>query len=141
MNGSARANRIANAIKGLLARSRDRAQPGTDEPTKQFWHQLRTSHEGRETVLTGGLLAAAFIDSALGPHFSYWVYSAAALAGLAPVACRALMRAITGTRFTVEMLVTAATLGAILIGAAAVAAIVVFLFAVAEFLKAIAPPR
>jgi Zn2+/Cd2+-exporting ATPase len=137
----ARANRIANAIKELLGRSRDQAQPSTDGPTRQFWHQLRTSREGRETVLTGGLLAAAFIDSVLNAHFSYWAYSAAALAGLAPVACRALMRAITGTPFTIEMLVTAATLGAILIRAAAVAAIVVFLFAIAEFLKAIGPAR
>jgi Zn2+/Cd2+-exporting ATPase len=141
MNGSACANRIANAIKGLLGRSGDRAQPSADAPTQQFWHQLRTSHEGRETVLTGGLLAVAFIDSAMGPHFSYWVYGAAALAGLAPVACRALTRAMTGMPFAVEMLVTAATISAILLGAAAGAAIVVFLFAMVEFLKAIAPAQ
>jgi Zn2+/Cd2+-exporting ATPase len=89
----------------------------------------------------GALLAAALAVSTLRPEFSYWAYGAAALIGLVPVARRALAGALSGTPLGIETLMALATAGAIAIGAAEEAAVVLFLFAVGKLLETVAAGR
>ena len=102
------------------------------------WWKLNKT---RDVTSTGGFLAVALYISTLGPELSHWAYGAAALAGLVPVAFRAMIGAKFGTPFSIETLMTLATLGAVLIGADQEAAVIVFLFAVGEFVETIAAAR
>ena len=61
--------------------------------------------------------------------------------GVVPVARRAVAAARVGQPFTIEMLMTIAATGALVIGAAEEAALVVFLFAVGEVLEGVAADR
>lgn len=90
---------------------------------------------------TGALLVAAYLASLALPATSRWAYLAAAIVGLIPIARRAITGALAGTPFSIETLMTVAGLGAVLIGAAEEAAVVVFLFAVGEVLENIAAGR
>ncbi|WEF52024.1 heavy metal translocating P-type ATPase [[Pseudomonas] carboxydohydrogena] len=65
----------------------------------------------------------------------------ATLVGLVPIGRRALAGAVSGTPFSIEMLMSIAAIGAVAIGAAEEAAVVVFLFAVGELLEGIAAGR
>ena len=58
-----------------------------------------------------------------------------------PFARRAFVGALAGTPFSIETLMTVAAAGAIAIGAAEEAAVVVFLFAVGELLETVAAGR
>ncbi len=99
------------------------------------------SRQGRRVVGTGSALAVAWLIAHLDSNLSYWGYVVAALIGLAPLARRALATAVTGTPLSIEMLMTIAASGAIVIGAAEEAAVVVFLFAVGELLENVAAGR
>ncbi|TSD87070.1 cadmium-translocating P-type ATPase [Mycobacterium sp. KBS0706] len=90
---------------------------------------------------TGLLLAAAFVASLIVPAEAEWAYLAAALIGLVPVARRALTLIRSGSPFSIETLMAVAAIGAIAIGAASEAAVVVFLFAVGELLETVAAGR
>ncbi|MGA0542681.1 heavy metal translocating P-type ATPase [Neotabrizicola sp. VNH66] len=95
--------------------------------------------KGRLVILTGVLLAAAWaIDLTTGHVAGYWAFLAACLIGVAPVAQRALAALRMGQPFTIESLMTIAAIGALFIGAAEEAALVVFLFAVGEVLEGVA---
>ncbi|MCK9912383.1 hypothetical protein MXD81_24730, partial [Microbacteriaceae bacterium K1510] len=74
---------------------------------------------------TGGLLAAAYLLSLVRPGWSTWAFALAALAGLAPISLRALAAARAGFPFSIETLMSVAAVGAIAIGAAEEAAVVV----------------
>jgi Zn2+/Cd2+-exporting ATPase len=89
----------------------------------------------------GGLLALAFAISIVRPELSPWAYGAAALIGLVPIARRAFAGALSGTPFSIETLMTVAAAGAIAIGAAEEAAVVIFLFAIGELLETVAAGR
>lgn len=99
------------------------------------WWQTRKGHL---VIGTGLLLATAYVVSLIRPDFSYSAYLAAALVGMLPIARRALAGALSGTPFTIETLMAVAGAGAISIGAAEEAAVVVFLFAVGELLENVA---
>jgi Cd2+/Zn2+-exporting ATPase len=60
------------------------------------------------------------------------------LVGLIPIARRAVMAALAGTPFSIEMLMTIAAIGAVVIHAGEEAATVVFLFLVGELLEGVA---
>ncbi|MGD9507777.1 MAG: heavy metal translocating P-type ATPase [Geminicoccaceae bacterium] len=100
-----------------------------------------TTRKARLVIAVGSLLLAAFLSAQLAPALAPWAYSVAALVGLVPIAARAWAGLRTGTPFGIETLMTIATLGALGIGEAAEAAIVVFLFAVGELLEGIAAGR
>jgi cation transport ATPase len=72
----------------------------------------------------GIVLGVAFAISTVRPELTFWAYGAAALAGLVPVTRRALAGAMSGTPFSIETLMTVAAAGAIAIGAAEEAAVV-----------------
>ena len=90
---------------------------------------------------SGALFVLAFVLAQLLPAWEWWLYSAAALVGVAPVARRALSGAMAGTPFTIETLMTLAALGAVAIGEAEEAAVVIVLFAVGKLLETVAAGR
>jgi Cd2+/Zn2+-exporting ATPase len=99
------------------------------------WWQSR---KGRITVFSGAALVAAFAVGHLVPSIATYAFIAAMLVGLIPIARRAVMAALAGTPFSIEMLMTIAAVGAVLINAAEEAATVVFLFLVGELLEGVA---
>ncbi|QDL94993.1 heavy metal translocating P-type ATPase (plasmid) [Paroceanicella profunda] len=91
---------------------------------------------------TGALLALAWaVDLAVGGRVAQAGFMLATLIGLAPVARRAGQMAAARMPFTIEMLMTIAATGALVIGAAQEAALVVFLFALGETLEGLAAGR
>jgi Cd2+/Zn2+-exporting ATPase len=100
------------------------------------WH---ATAKGRLVILTGSLLAAAWTLKLAAPGpYGPWLFVVACLIGVAPVARRALAALRSGMPFTIESLMTIAAAGALVIGAAEEAALVVFLFAVGEVLEGVA---
>ena len=89
-------------------------------------------------IFTALLLGAAWIIEYLAPEIGNWAFVAACLIGVAPVAQRAFAALRMGQPFTIESLMTIAAIGALFIGAAEEAALVVFLFAVGEVLEGVA---
>lgn len=95
--------------------------------------------KGRLVILTGALLAVAWAFELLtSAEAGYWAFLLACLIGVAPVAKRAFEALRMGQPFTIESLMTIAAIGALFIGAAEEAALVVFLFAVGEVLEGVA---
>src|SRR6056297_1752690 len=103
---------------------------GPAEEAQPAWH---ATSKGRLVLGTGALLAAAWAVHLLASEdIAQWAFVLATLIGLVPVARRAFVMARIGMPFTIEMLMTIAASGALVIGAAEEAALVVFLFAVGE---------
>jgi Cd2+/Zn2+-exporting ATPase len=99
------------------------------------------TRKARLTILCGLAIGAAFVISWLLPAYSFWIFTAAMLVGLIPIAQRAFMGAINGAPFTIETLMTVAAVGAVFIGASEEAAVVVILFLVGELLEGVATGR
>ena len=108
------------------------------ERRQEAWWQGR---KGRLVLFTGAMFALAFAVAQIEAQWGQWAYSAAALISIVPFAKRAYVGAISGTPFSIETLMSVAALGAVLIGAAEEAAVVIFLFAVGELLETIAAGR
>jgi len=107
-------------------------------PDGTSWYQ---TGKGRLVIGTGLLLAAAYAARLLWADIGHWAFILACLVGVVPVARRAFAAARAGIPFTIEMLMTIAAIGALFIGAAEEAALVVFLFAVGEVLEGVAADR
>jgi len=105
-----------------------------DEPGVPWW---RTG-KAKLVWLLGALVAAAYGGSLLFPAEAYWIFVAATLAAVFPFGRRAFALARAGTPFSIETLMVVAAVGAVFIGAAEEAAIVVLLFAVGEMLENVA---
>ncbi|MFC4217557.1 heavy metal translocating P-type ATPase [Pseudophaeobacter arcticus] len=100
------------------------------------WYQTA---KGRLVIGTGLLLAAAWaVKLFASQDVATWAFVLATLIGVAPIARRAVASARAGMPFTIEMLMTIAATGALVINAAEEAALVVFLFAVGEVLEGVA---
>ncbi|MGK6314709.1 heavy metal translocating P-type ATPase [Neorhizobium sp. DT-125] len=97
--------------------------------------------KGRLTILVGLALAVAYGIGHLIPAYDTYIFTAAMLIGLIPIARRAIMAALAGTPFSIEMLMTIAAVGAVIINASEEAAAVVFLFLVGELLEGVAAGR
>ncbi len=104
-------------------------------PTAGPWWKSR---KGRLTIFSGAALVAAYAVGHLVPSISTYAFVAAMLVGLIPIARRAVMAALAGTPFSIEMLMTIAAVGAVIIDAGEEAAAVVFLFLVGELLEGVA---
>lgn len=102
------------------------------------WWQSR---KGRLTIAAGAALAAAYAAGHLMPAIASYAFVAAVLIGLVPIARRAITAAFSGTPFSIEMLMTIAAIGAVIIDAGEEAAAVVFLFLVGELLEGVAAGR
>ncbi|MBX6741109.1 MAG: cadmium-translocating P-type ATPase [Acetobacteraceae bacterium] len=104
---------------------------------KRWWQTAK----GRLVLGLGALVAAAWSLSHLLPREAYWFYLAATLIALWPFGRRAVALARAGNPFSIETLMGVAAIGAVAIGAAEEAAIVVFLFALGELLENVAAGR
>lgn len=104
-------------------------------PTMGPWWR---SSKGMFAVASGVAFVLAYGLSKLLPDVGQWVFIAAMLVGLVPIARRAVMAALNGTPFSIEMLMTIAAAGAVIINAAPEAAAVVFLFLIGELLEGVA---
>ena len=89
----------------------------------------------------GALVGGAYLLSLVLPQDHYWLFVAATLLALVPFGRRALALARAGSPFSIETLMCTAALGAVVIGAAEEAAVVVLLFAVGELLENVAAGR
>ncbi len=96
------------------------------------------SKKGRLTILSGLALVVAYVVGHLVPLVAPYAFIIAMLVGLVPIARRAVMAALSGTPFSIEMLMTIAAVGAVIINAGEEAATVVFLFLVGELLEGVA---
>ncbi|TAW12839.1 heavy metal translocating P-type ATPase [Rhizobium ruizarguesonis] len=96
------------------------------------------SKKGRLTILSGVALVVAYAVGHLVPAIAPYAFIVAMLVGLVPIARRAVMAALSGTPFSIEMLMTIAAVGAVIINAGEEAATVVFLFLVGELLEGVA---
>ncbi|KXG87767.1 heavy metal translocating P-type ATPase [Agrobacterium bohemicum] len=96
------------------------------------------SKKGKTTILAGVALVVAYGVGHLFPAIQIYAFALAMLVGLVPIARRAIMAAFAGTPFSIEMLMTIAALGALVINATEEAAAVVFLFLVGELLEGVA---
>jgi Cd2+/Zn2+-exporting ATPase len=104
-------------------------------PMSGPWWQ---SKKGRLTIFSGVALVVAYLVGHLVPAITPYAFIAAMLVGLIPIARRAVMAALAGTPFSIEMLMTIAAIGAVVIHAGEEAATVVFLFLVGELLEGVA---
>ncbi len=113
------------------------APPLRRDAPSAWWRQAK----GRLAIASGALVALAYLVSVLAPGWHDPLFIAASLIAAAPVARRAIVSARAGAPFTIEMLMTIAVAGALVIGAAEEAAIVVFLFCVGEVLEGVAAEK
>lgn len=97
--------------------------------------------KARLAAAIGVLMAGGFVASLAAPSLDHWTYVPAALLGLLYFGRKAVAAARAGSPFSIEMLMSIATVGAILIGATSEAAVVVFLFTVGELLESVAAGR
>ncbi len=102
------------------------------------WYATRAS---KLVFLTGGLLLAAWLFGSLEPQLAVYGYIAATIVGAIPLARRAWAATRFGNPFTIETLVSVAAIGAIAIGEAPEAAVVVFFFMIGEWLEGISAGR
>ncbi|PNY79942.1 cadmium-translocating P-type ATPase [Deinococcus koreensis] len=107
-------------------------------PAGQPWY---ASGQGRLVITSGVLLAMAWLFGRVEPTLSGPAYVAATALGVWPLMRRAVASARLGDPFSINMLVSLAALGALMIGQAAEGAVVVFLFAVGELLEGVAAGR
>jgi Zn2+/Cd2+-exporting ATPase len=99
------------------------------------------SPRGLLTIACGLALVAAYLIGQAAPETERWAFLLAMAIGLVPIARRAFVAARFGTPFSIEMLMTIAAVGAVIIGATEEAAMVVFLFLVGELLEGVAAGR
>ncbi|MBN8938516.1 MAG: cadmium-translocating P-type ATPase [Rhizobiales bacterium] len=99
------------------------------------------SRKGLLTLACGAALLVAYGLGKLVPAIDHWVFVLALAVGLVPIARRAFAAARVGTPFSIEMLMTIAAVGAVIIGATEEAATVVFLFLVGELLEGVAATK
>lgn len=111
----------------------DMGQP--EDARTPSWYE---TSKGRLVIGTGALLAAAWAARFVFPaEIAHWAFVLATLIGLVPVAQRAFAMTRAAMPFTIEMLMTIAAGGALVIGEPEEAALVVFLFAVGELLEGV----
>lgn len=115
------------------------AHDHSSTPSGKRWFQTA---KGKLVIGTALLLAGAWAAKfVVTEQMAYWAFALACVIAVVPVARRAFAAARLGQPFTIEMLMTIATTGALAIGAAEEAALVVFLFAVGEVLEGVAADR
>ncbi len=132
--GGGNAASVKKVIEKLGYKVREAALP---EAPKSWWQ----TGKGRLVIASGLILAVATVLSFIMPDYAGYVFAGGALLALAPLARKAFASARMGQPFTIEMLVTIAVIGAIVIDEAAEASVVVFLFLIGELLEMMAAAK
>jgi Cd2+/Zn2+-exporting ATPase len=109
-----------------------------DVDEKGVWWR---SAKARNTFTGAILVAVAYAAELAFPAWGGYAFIVATLVTLLPIAKNAINAARFGAIFTIEMLMTIAAIGAIFIGEAEEAAIVVLLFSIGELLEGFAAAR
>ena len=105
---------------------------------QQRWWQTK---KGKQVVGLGALMSVAYALALIFPDYGMWAFAIAVIVGVFPFARKSLVLAMTGSPFSIEMLMSIAAIGALIIGEAEEAAAVVFLFSVGELLESVAADR
>ncbi len=132
--GGGNAASVKKVIEKLGYKVREAALP---EAPKSWWQ----TGKGRLVIASGLILAVATVLSFIMPDYAGYVFAGGALLALMPLARKAFASARMGQPFTIEMLVTIAVIGAIVIDEAAEASVVVFLFLIGELLEMMAAAK
>lgn len=129
-------HRDAAASTGLHGHLHDHG-PDEERGDRPWW----STRKARLTIASGAAVAVATALGHFLPSIATSAFLAALLVGLVPIARRAFVAARLGSPFSIEMLMTIAAVGAVIIGAVEEAAAVVFLFLVGELLEGVAAAR
>ena len=128
---------LINTLGFTATQMEPEASP-TEQPDTPHWWQ---TNKGRQVILLGVLMATASAIALLLPTYKLWAFALAVIIGVLPFARQALALAKSGSPFSIEMLMSVAAIGALLIGEAEEAAAVVFLFSLGELLESLAANR
>ncbi len=144
-NGSTQFSDVEKTIKrlgfGISAMTNQSTASNSSRQSviaQQRWWQSR---KGKQVVGVGILMGVAYALSLLFPDYGMWAFAVAIIVGVFPFVRKALGLAMTGTPFSIEMLMSVAAIGALIIGEPEEAAAVVFLFSVGELLESVAADR
>jgi len=132
---------IEEKVRALGYTPVDMAPAESRPPQPRVRHAWWVGEKFNLVLVTGALFVVAFLLANVLPQWERWIYATAALASVFPFARRALAGALSGSPFTIETLMSVAAIGAVLIGEAEEAAVVVFLFAVGELLETVSAGR
>ncbi|MCA2378017.1 heavy metal translocating P-type ATPase [Agrobacterium sp. 22-211-1] len=129
--------------------SHEKAQPAAVTSSAEVGHAHGADEKGawwrtakaRNTFTGTILVAVAYAAELAFPAWGGYAFIIATLVTLFPIARNAFNAARFGAVFTIEMLMTIAAIGAIFIGEAEEAAIVVLLFSIGELLEGFAAAR
>ena len=127
---------------GKTIRPIDQAAPVTDPPHRGgvlgFWDFLRARPASRMAIYGGALLLTAImIDllTAAAPEFKQLLYVLAMAVAMKPIAQSGINTLRINREFNINMLMTIAAIGALILGEFLEAATVIFLFAIGEALE------
>lgn len=104
---------------------------------RRWWH----TRKGRQVLGVGALMALAYSVAWLFPSYRTVAFSTAVIAGVLPFVRTSWSLAQSGSPFSIEVLMSVAAIGALLIGEAEEAMAVIFLFSVGELLESVAAGR
>ncbi len=130
--------RLGFGISTISEQSNESNSDNQSATAQQRWWQSR---KGKQVVGLGLLMSVAYALSLIFPDYGMWAFAVAVIVGVFPFVRKAFALAMTGTPFSIEMLMSVAALGALIIGEPEEAAAVVFLFSVGELLEGVAADR
>lgn len=108
------------------------------DPGRAPWWQHQKM---QQLMAAAGLVGLAYVVTFTFPQYAQWAFSIATVLAVWPIARRAFVAARLGAVFTIQMLMTLACIGALIIGEQQEAAIVVLLFTLGEMLEGLAADR
>lgn len=131
--------RLGFGVSALTSQQNEMGIDGSQAAVndQRWWQTIK----GKQVIGTGLLMSAAYILSLTFPEYGAWVFIVAVAIGVLPFARKAFALALVGSPFSIEMLMSVAAIGALIIGEAEEAAAVVFLFSVGELLESVAADR
>lgn len=145
-NSATRTADIEKTIRGLgfaVSNTHEPADTFVDDapapvtPDQRWWQ----TRKGKHVIGLGVLMSAAYGMAQFFPDYAIWIFAVAVITGVIPFARRAFALAMSGSPFSIETLMSVAAIGALMIGEAEEAALVVFLFAVGLLLESVAAGR
>ncbi|KJY85164.1 zinc ABC transporter ATPase [Vibrio galatheae] len=115
------------------------ARSNTSPPASNGWKLVL--QQNVQIIAIALAMAVAALIKPVSPQISEWIFAVTCLAGLLPIAKKAITLARSGTPFAIETLMSVAALGALYLGETVEAAMVLLLFLIGERLEAFAASR